>query len=109
MNTIIILKILVSKSFFLGKKLEDGKGIGGKGRLTLTGIDTLQNFFGKAIRDNKRNARAMSKATHAILKHSSTPEQPRHEDCPWGRIHGVARAEIKQLVRPLLYQSRIPY
>jgi len=28
----------------------------------------------------------MSKATHAILKHySSTPENPRHEDCPTGR------------------------
>lgn len=28
----------------------------------------------------------MSKATHAILKHyASTPEQPRHEDCPMGK------------------------
>ena len=28
----------------------------------------------------------MSRATHAILKHySSTPENPRHEDCPTGR------------------------
>ena len=28
----------------------------------------------------------MSKATHAILKHyASTPEKPRHEDCPMGK------------------------
>lgn len=85
-NTTTMRKLLVSKSFCLGKKLDDGKGLGGKGRLTLTRIDTLQNFYGKAIRDNKGDAKAMSKATHAILKHySSTPEQPRHEDCPMGK------------------------
>lgn len=70
---------------FSGKKLDDGKGIGGRGRLTAVRIDAMQNFYGKAIRDNKGNATAMSKATHAILKHySSTPENPRHEDCPSG-------------------------
>lgn len=70
---------------FSWKKLEDGKGIGGRGRLTAVHIDAMQNFYGKAIRDNKGNAAAMSKATHAILKHySSTPENPRHADCPIG-------------------------
>ena len=38
---------------FSGKKLEDGKGIGGRGRLTAVRIDAMQNFYGKAIRDNK--------------------------------------------------------
>ena len=65
--------------------MEDGKGIGEKGRLTAVRIDSMQNFYGKAIRDSKGNAAAMSKATHAILKHySSTPENARHEDCPIG-------------------------
>lgn len=65
--------------------MDDGKGIGGQGRLTNTRMDALQNFYGKAIRDNKGDAAAMSRATHAILKHySSTPEDPRHEDCPEG-------------------------
>ena len=46
----------------------------------------MQSFYGQAIRQNKGDAKAMSKATHAILKHySSTPEQPRHEDCPTGK------------------------
>ena len=66
--------------------MEDGRGIGGKGRLTIARIDSLQNFYGKAIRDNKGSAAAMSKATHAILKHySSTPDNPQHEDCPHGK------------------------
>lgn len=65
--------------------MNDGKGIGGRGRLTGTHIDALQNCYGKAIRNNKGNAAAMSKATHLILKHySSTPENPRHEDCLGG-------------------------
>ena len=32
---------------FSGKKLEDGKGIGGRGRLTAVRIDAMQNFYGK--------------------------------------------------------------
>lgn len=79
----------ITEDFFLtcktGKKLEDGLGLGGRGRLTIARIDTFQNFYGKAIRDNKGDAAKMSQATHAILKHySSTPETPRHEDCPTG-------------------------
>lgn len=71
--------------FFTGKKLADGLAIGGRGRLTIARIDTFQSFYGKAIRENKGDAAKMSKATHAILKHySSTPENPRHEDCPKG-------------------------
>lgn len=71
--------------YFTGRKLSDGKGLGGVGRLTIKRIDTFQNFYGKVIRENKGDAKAMSKATHAILKHySSTPEEPRHDDCPKG-------------------------
>ena len=58
----------------------------GLGRLTVKRIDTIQNFYGRAIRDNKGDARAMAKATRAILKHySSTPENPQHDDCPEGQ------------------------
>ena len=56
------------------------------GRLTKDRIDTLQNFYGLAICNNKGSAASMSKATHAILKrYSSTPGQPCHEDCPQGK------------------------
>lgn len=65
--------------------MADGKALGGAGRLTHSRIDTMQGFYGKAIRDNKDDAKGMAKATHAILKHySSTEEDPRHEDCPAG-------------------------
>jgi hypothetical protein len=35
-----------------GKKLSDGKGVSGNGRLTDKQIDSLQFYYGKAIRDN---------------------------------------------------------
>ena len=67
----------------IGKKLSDGKGLGGKGRLTTARIDTLQNFYGLAIRNNKGNIEAMSKATMAILDHYK--EDKLHEHCPPGK------------------------
>lgn len=86
-DNIVLLHLQTLKiiCFSLGEKLDDGKGIGGQGRLTKVRIDTLQNFYGKVIRDNKGDAAAMSKATHAILKHySSTAKNPKHENCPQG-------------------------
>ena len=37
----------------IGRKLSDGKPLGGRGRLTLSKCDAMQNFYGRAIRDNK--------------------------------------------------------
>jgi hypothetical protein len=38
------------KQEYKGKKLEDGKSISGQGRLTVKEIDSLQNYYGMAIR-----------------------------------------------------------
>ena len=93
-----------------GKKLADGKGIGGQGRLTIKRIDTLQNFYGFAIRSNKGNAKAMAKATQAILKHySSTTDEPKHDDCPAGdtswcsyqRDQATGKSTHKEIKNPL--------
>ena len=43
-----------------GTKLEDGKGISGKGRLTIARIDAMQNFYGRTIRDNEGDSAKMS-------------------------------------------------
>ena len=65
--------------------MADGKGLGGAGRLTIARIDTIQSFYGLCIRQNKGDAKAMSKATRAILLHySSTGENPQHDCCPVG-------------------------
>ena len=54
--------------------------------MDLARLDTIQNFYGKEIRNYRRDNSGMSRATHAILKHySSTLENPNHEDRPPGK------------------------
>ena len=68
-----------------GQKLSDGKTIGGAGRLTDALINSLQNYYGDAIRRNKGNLDQMIKAVQATLLHcNSTDDKPRHHLCPEG-------------------------
>ncbi|XP_060607879.1 uncharacterized protein LOC132760007 [Ruditapes philippinarum] len=68
-----------------GRKLDDGKCISGRGRLTHKVIDSFQVFYGIGLRTNKGNLDAMQKATRAIIAHySATPENPTHDLCPNG-------------------------
>ena len=73
------------KAQYRGQKLADWKTIGGAGRLTDKVIDSLQNYYGDAIRRNKGDLQAMMKAVQASLLHSnSTNVWPRHHLCPVG-------------------------
>ena len=49
------------KSQYSGKRLEDGKTIGGYGRLTGERIDRLQTYYGLAIRRHKNDLEGMRK------------------------------------------------
>ena len=71
---------------YKGKKLEDGKGLGGRGRLTHKLVDTLQVFYGLAIRNNKGDVDAMQREVQASVHHyASTLETPQHDFCPKGQ------------------------
>lgn len=66
-------------------KLDDGKSIGGKGRLTDKLIDSLPVYYGKAIRENSHSLPEMKNAAMAIWNHTrSTDEEPHHDLCPTG-------------------------
>lgn len=68
-----------------GKKLSDGKTIGGRNRLTDNLIDTFQRYYGNALRKTKGNLPGMQKAVKAIWHHyASTKENPQHDHCPTG-------------------------
>ena len=62
------------------------KGIGGKGKLTNSIIDRLQNYYGIAIRSNKNNLEGMQAATRAALFHvaSSKDHNYHYPHCPTG-------------------------
>ena len=69
----------------VGKKLSDGKGIGGAKRLTDSMIDKLQNYYGMAIRSNIHDLESMRRAVWATYFHElSTDEKPQHGLCPKG-------------------------
>ena len=79
-------------------KLQDGKTIGGKGRLTDVTIKRIQRYYGLAIRQNtcksanpsederKLSVYQMKKNIMAILSHTVTRENPatQHSYCPTG-------------------------
>ena len=67
-------------------RLQDGKLIGGTGRLTKDKIDDFQVYYGKAIRNNTHDIQDMQNALLAIWHHSqSTNDSPDHEFCPPGK------------------------
>ncbi len=73
------------KSSYTKRKLSDGKSIGGKGRLTDKMIDTMQNYYGLAIRQNKHNLQGMTNDVKAGLYHlASSEENHQHSLCPKG-------------------------
>ena len=57
------------------------KGLNGK--LTATIIDTLQNYYGIAVRSNARDLEGMKKSIHASLFHvASNKDNEWHDHCP---------------------------
>jgi hypothetical protein len=74
------------KSSNKGLTLADGKkGLSGKGRLTDSKIDVLQNYYGLAVRENLDDVGKMAKSIEASLYHvASTDKNPQHHLCPEG-------------------------
>ncbi|CAC5406686.1 unnamed protein product [Mytilus coruscus] len=67
------------------RKLEDGKQLTGKGRLTNKLMNSFQTFYGVAIRNKKGNVNAMRQNVMTRLFHyASTAENPMHHFCPEG-------------------------
>ena len=67
------------------KKLDDGKVLGGKGRLTEKAIDKIQSYYGMAIRRNLDCVEKMKQDIWAIYFHKlSTDDEPQHRLCPAG-------------------------
>ena len=69
----------------LRKLKRDNPSLGGRGKLTDSLIDKLQNYYGIAIRSNVGNLAGMKKAIHASLMHCASSEAcPLHDHCPTG-------------------------
>ncbi|GFU67522.1 uncharacterized protein TNCV_1600041 [Trichonephila clavipes] len=68
-----------------GIKLSDGENISGRGWLTLKEVDSIQYYYGLAIRKNLSSVEDMKRAIWAIYFHKlSTEDNPQHALCPLG-------------------------
>ncbi|GFT92232.1 uncharacterized protein TNCV_246781 [Trichonephila clavipes] len=66
-----------------GIRLSDGKNISGRGRLTLKEVDSIQHYYGLAIRKNLSSVEDVKRAIWAIYFHKlSTEDNPQHALCP---------------------------
>ena len=71
----------------LRKLKTEQKGLGGKGKLTDTMIDKMQNYYGIATRRNTGDLKAMKQNILASLFHcASNDKHPWHSKyCPLGK------------------------
>ena len=71
------------KSANKGIKVDDGKRLSGVGRLKDKVLDTLQNDYGLAIRQNAASIEKMKEGVNAVLPHTaSSASNPIHGNCP---------------------------
>ena len=93
-----------------GKKISDGKGIGGIGRLTDKKIDSIQNYYGQAIRQNSGNLLPMKSAIMAILKHmvrdNNASLEDQHSFCPQDTTTWCKYVKDKKIVLPHMMIAR---
>lgn len=62
------------------------RGLGGKGKLTNSMINKMQNYFGMALRNNTASVDQMSKAIWSTFFHLSAKDShPLHTKCPIGK------------------------
>ncbi|GFV49484.1 uncharacterized protein TNCV_4544671 [Trichonephila clavipes] len=67
----------------LRKLKSKNKNLSGKGKLTDSFIDRLQNYYGSAVRSNVGNLSGLQQNVIAALFHcSSSVEKPMHGQCP---------------------------
>ncbi|GFW42593.1 uncharacterized protein TNCV_4257871 [Trichonephila clavipes] len=87
-----------------GIKLSDGENISGRGRLTLKEVDSIQHYYGLAIRKNLSSVEDMKRAIWAIYFHKlSTEDNPQHALCPLGEDSW--RESYSNLLTPILLKQ----
>lgn len=98
------------KTSYKGKKLQDGKSLDGKNRLTEAVIDQIQNYYGMAIRQNVNSAENMRKAVWAVLFHiSSSDDKPNHGLCPEGRNSWCKYNKAKATGEQFTHKRPLPH
>ena len=86
------------------RKLRKVKNLGGKNRLVKKKIDTLQNYFGIALRDNVGNLDAMTTAIMASMYHVSDY----HADTKHHKSKGALPIDVRSAILPVYNELTKP-
>ncbi|XP_034256368.1 uncharacterized protein LOC117654216 [Thrips palmi] len=91
-----------------GKKLKDGKPLGGLGRLTDKKIDQLATYYGNAIRGNN-DVDSIRNAVWATFYHyRSTDAKPQHHLCPKGESSWCKYNKTQALKQQFKHKASLP-
>ena len=91
------------------QKLSDGKPIGGRNRLTGARIDSLQHYYGEAVKKHAGNIDDMERAIKASLYHSlSVDDDYCHEFCPSGIKSWCGWQKAKAGGKPYQHHDPLP-
>ncbi|GFU54316.1 uncharacterized protein TNCV_576911 [Trichonephila clavipes] len=72
----------------LRKLKSKNKNLSGKGKLTYSFVNRLQNYYGIAVRSNVRNLSSLQQNVIAALCHcSSRVKKPMNRQCPIGKVN----------------------
>ena len=98
------------KSKNRGWKLSDDKTTGGKGRLTDNIVDSIQNYYGQAIRSNTGNLKATQDAVWEIYYHiidgpSVESLETCHSFCPAGP-KSWCKFQLNKINSMILYHQK---
>ena len=91
-----------------GKALSDEKKISGRGRLSDKAINTMQNYYGMAIRQHTNDLFAMRKSIIAMLMHNTNFDdaETRHRYCP-KNIASWCKSQKNILTREKTYKDHV--
>lgn len=97
------------KKKFGKQKLDDGKGIGGRNRLTDKEINKLQEYYGLAIVRGGSNLEEMKKNVWATYFHKlSDDDNPQHGLCPSGTDSWCGYNKAKSLNKTYKHKHFLP-
>ena len=93
------------------EKLSDEQGIMGAGRLTDKAINTLQNYYGMAIRNNVGDLYGMKKSVRPTLFHNCdiANAEEKHQFCPHLRTSCLCGGPIKLLLAKINIERNYLY
>ncbi len=74
----------IALNYVAAEAKSQGSSFYGNGKLTKEKIIQIQNYYGRALKDNADDIALMNKGIFAILFNMTSNDDPKHVHCPTG-------------------------